>query len=52
MFQGFAEGRIAFPPTYKFDRHRPAPTAYDSSDKRRVPAYCDRVLFRGSKSLE
>ncbi|CAI5982277.1 unnamed protein product [Closterium sp. NIES-64] len=47
-FRGMEEGLIAFPPTYKFDRGTPDPLAYDSGEKRRVPAWCDRVLFRDS----
>lgn len=42
----------AFPPTYKFDKGAPTfrgrPLPYDSSEKRRVPAWTDRVLWRGS----
>ncbi len=47
-FAGFEEGDIAFRPTYKFDRVRVAAEedAYDTSEKRRVPAYTDRVLWR------
>ncbi|KAL2634417.1 hypothetical protein R1flu_005896 [Riccia fluitans] len=44
-FHGMREGPIKFPPTYKFDKgyHE-----YDTSEKRRIPAWCDRVLFRDS----
>eukprot|EP00898_Chlorokybus_atmophyticus_P007780 jgi/Chlat1/8002/Chrsp7S07754 len=46
VFQGFVEPPITFPPTYKFDKHNPDRLAYDSSEKQRVPAWCDRVLIR------
>ena len=45
-FAHFSEGAISFRPTYKFDKH--APTEYDHSEKQRVPAYTDRVLYRGT----
>lgn len=48
VFRGLREGIISFPPTYKFDKGVPSPAAYDSSEKRRVPAWCDRIFFRGS----
>ena len=48
VFRGLREGTITFPPTYKFDKGVPSPAAYDSSEKRRIPAWCDRILFRGS----
>ncbi|KAG6557250.1 hypothetical protein Mapa_001177 [Marchantia paleacea] len=44
-FHGLREGHIKFPPTYKFDKGL---TVYDTSEKRRIPAWCDRVLFRDS----
>ena len=46
VFQGFAEGEIAFRPTYKFDKRQPQ--LYDQSEKQRIPAYTDRVLWRPS----
>ncbi|WFD31411.1 hypothetical protein MSPP1_002446 [Malassezia sp. CBS 17886] len=38
----FQEAPIHFPPTYKFNRFS---NDWDSSEKVRVPAYCDRVLW-------
>ncbi|SCU71607.1 endonuclease/exonuclease/phosphatase, putative [Trypanosoma equiperdum] len=42
VFRGFKEGNLFFRPTYKYElRSR----NYSTTDKR-IPAYCDRVLFK------
>jgi hypothetical protein len=41
-FDRFEEGPVYFRPTFKFDK---SSGAYDTSKKRRVPAWTDRVLF-------
>ncbi|KAM7272817.1 hypothetical protein ACFE04_027481 [Oxalis oulophora] len=50
VFQGMHEAVIKFPPTYKFDKHLPGLAAYDSGEKKRIPAWCDRILYRDSRS--
>ncbi|KAM7254842.1 hypothetical protein ACFE04_020083 [Oxalis oulophora] len=49
VFKGWEEGRIYFAPTYKYlvdsDRY-----VFDTSctkEKRRLPAWCDRILWKG-----
>lgn len=50
IFRGFEEMEIAFAPTYRFDF---GSDVYDTSEKRRVPAYTDRVLYRsGDNALD
>ncbi|KAL8148886.1 hypothetical protein AgCh_006043 [Apium graveolens] len=49
VFEGWNEGRIYFPPTYKYSNNsdRYAGDNRDPKEKRRTPAWCDRILWYG-----
>ncbi|KAL5636707.1 hypothetical protein ACGC1H_000616 [Rhizoctonia solani] len=44
-FMGYEEGPILFRPTYRYDLYS---DEYDTSEKQRIPAWTDRVLYRGT----
>ncbi|ESQ43748.1 hypothetical protein EUTSA_v10005867mg [Eutrema salsugineum] len=50
VFQGWNEGTIYFPPTYKYSNNSDIYAADDRlpKAKRRTPAWCDRILWYGS----
>ncbi|KAF5942252.1 hypothetical protein HYC85_019894 [Camellia sinensis] len=50
VFQGMHEALIRFPPTYKFEPGKPGLGGYDSGEKKRIPAWCDRILYRDNRS--
>lgn len=45
-FAGYDEGPLVFAPTYRYDLHS---DIYDTSEKQRIPAWTDRILYRGIK---
>ncbi|KAK6836785.1 hypothetical protein PG987_007280 [Apiospora arundinis] len=48
--EGWREGAITFLPSYKYDVGTVG--LFDSSEKRRAPSWCDRILYRTRKDLE
>lgn len=47
-FPFFDEPEIKFPPTYKFDKNT---KTYDTSEKQRIPAWTDRILYKSRNHL-
>ncbi|XP_020240427.1 type IV inositol polyphosphate 5-phosphatase 9-like isoform X2 [Cajanus cajan] len=57
VFQGWHEGAIEFPPTYKYQPNSKDYQACDqqhASKKRRSPAWCDRIIWfgKGMKQIQ
>ncbi|GAB2244959.1 hypothetical protein Droror1_Dr00000452 [Drosera rotundifolia] len=46
-FEGWSEGALNFPPTYKYEMNSDKYTGEDPKSGRRTPAWCDRVLSFG-----
>ncbi|KAL9435931.1 hypothetical protein AB3S75_022072 [Citrus x aurantiifolia] len=49
VFNGWSEGKIYFPPTYKYSNNSDRYAGEDRhpKEKRRTPAWCDRILWYG-----
>ncbi|KAI3893825.1 hypothetical protein MKW92_023869 [Papaver armeniacum] len=51
VFKGWEEGNISFAPTYKYldnsDQYVAQNQTSKSKEKRRTPAWCDRILWKG-----
>lgn len=49
VFEGWKEGKIYFPPTYKYSNNSDRYAGDDGhpKEKRRTPAWCDRILWNG-----
>ncbi|KAK9015580.1 hypothetical protein V6N11_006680 [Hibiscus sabdariffa] len=49
VFDGWSEGKIYFPPTYKYSNNSDRYAGEDRhpKKKRRTPAWCDRILWYG-----
>ncbi|XP_054809801.1 type I inositol polyphosphate 5-phosphatase 2-like [Prosopis cineraria] len=47
VFDGWKEGLINFPPTYKYEINSNRYVGDNPKGKKRSPAWCDRILWRG-----
>ncbi|KAM3260990.1 hypothetical protein ACQJBY_051941 [Aegilops geniculata] len=54
VFPGWKEGRIYFPPTYKYSFNSDRYSGYGvrPKEKRRTPAWCDRILWHGTGLIQ
>ncbi|KAE8724318.1 Type I inositol 1,4,5-trisphosphate 5-phosphatase CVP2 [Hibiscus syriacus] len=54
VFNGWKEGKIYFAPTYKYSLNSDiyAGETIETKSKRRTPAWCDRILWRGSEMYQ
>ena len=50
FYDGWKEGSITFLPTYKYDAGSVG--MFDSSEKKRGPSWCDRILYRTKADKE
>ncbi|KAL0448609.1 UNVERIFIED_CONTAM: Type I inositol polyphosphate 5-phosphatase 5 [Sesamum latifolium] len=50
VFSGWNEGKIVFAPTYKYSQNSDSYAGENTKSrrKRRTPAWCDRILWRGN----
>ncbi|KAF6149482.1 hypothetical protein GIB67_011383 [Kingdonia uniflora] len=47
VFDGWIEGALDFPPTYKYEFNSSKYCGEDPKDGRRIPSWCDRILSFG-----
>ena len=50
FYEGWQEGLVQFLPTYKYDIGSVG--MFDSSEKKRSPSWCDRILYRTKKHYQ